>query len=138
MKRIVLIACSARKREYATKVRELYDSDLFKKSLKYAEQLEPDAIFILSAKYELLELDEVISPYNLTLNNMKAAEVRQWAERVRGQLAKQADLAEDHFIFLAGMNYRKYLTPSMDSYSVPMEGKKIGEQLQFLKRMTDS
>jgi cytoplasmic iron level regulating protein YaaA (DUF328/UPF0246 family) len=100
MKRVVLISCSARKRGYATKARELYDSDLFKKSLKYAEQLEPDAIFILSAKYGLVPLNEVIKPYNMTLNNMKAAEIRQWAERVRGQLTSVSNLEEDHFVFL--------------------------------------
>lgn len=67
---------------------------------------------------------------------MPAAAVRAWAERVRGQLAARYDLARDHFIFLAGEKYRRYLAPHLASYEVPMEGLRIGEQLQFLKART--
>ena len=35
--------------------------------------------YILSAKYGLLEEDEVIEPYNVYLKDMNVAERRQWA-----------------------------------------------------------
>lgn len=109
MKRIVLISCVSQKRSYRSKARDLYISALFKKNLAYARRLNPDAIYILSAKHGLLDLETEIEPYNLTLNTMSAAEIRIWSELVLQQLRQVADLQQDHFIFLAGMKYRKYL-----------------------------
>jgi hypothetical protein len=97
-------------------------------------KLNPDTIYILSAKYGLLDLDAEIDPYNQTLNTMPAAEIRSWAERVLLQLRQVGDLRADHFILLAGMKYRKYLLPHMSSYEIPLEGLTIGKQLRFLSR----
>ncbi|MBI3941717.1 MAG: hypothetical protein HY326_01785 [Chloroflexi bacterium] len=137
MKIIILIACASEKLPYKAKAADLYTSPLFEKSLQYARRLKPDHIFILSAKHGLLDLDQVIEPYNLTLNTMPAAQVKAWAARVLGQLKQRADLRSDHFIFLAGHKYRKYLVPHLISYAVPMEGLTIGKQLQYLKGKND-
>jgi len=132
MRKIVLIACASQKLASKAKARDLYTSTLFKKSLAYAQRLQPDSILILSAKHALLDLETEIEPYNLTLNNMSASEIRSWAERVVKQLSERSDLQRDHFIFLAGMKYRKYLVPHLHSWQVPLEGMRIGEQLHFL------
>ncbi len=42
--------------------------------------------FILSAKYGLVSPDEVIAPYEKTLNDMGAGERREWASRVQAQM----------------------------------------------------
>lgn len=136
MKTIALISCASKKRAQAAPAAELYDSTLFRLSLAYARTLEPDVTHILSAKHHLLDLDEVIAPYDLTLNNMPAADVRAWAERVRRQLAGRYDLDRDHFIILAGQKYRRYLLPHLSFYDIPLQGLRIGEQLQFLKEKT--
>jgi hypothetical protein len=91
-------------------------------------------IYILSAKYGLLDLDTEIEPYNLTLNTMSAGDIRIWAERVFQQLRQVVDVRQDHFIFLAGIKYCKYLIPNLVSYEIPMEGLTIGKQLQALSR----
>ncbi len=110
----------------------MYISPLFEKSLAYARKLKADKIFILSAKYGLLDLDTEIEPYDLTLNEMPAREVATWAKRVFKQIAVQADPARDHFIFLAGAKYRKYLIPMFASSEAPLANLPIGKQLQFL------
>jgi cytoplasmic iron level regulating protein YaaA (DUF328/UPF0246 family) len=132
MKRIVLIACASKKKPYKTQAADLYDSELFRRSLAYARRLRPDAIYILSAKYGLLDPQEVIEPYNVTLNTMPAGEIRAWAGRVLAQLRSKADLRHDHFIILAGDKYRRYVLPHLASYELPLEGLPIGKQLQFL------
>ena len=138
MKRIVLLSCVSQKRSYKSKAKDLYISQLFQKSLAYAQTLRPDAIFILSAKYGLLELDEEIEPYNETLNNMPTNKVKLWAKHVLHQMEQRADLQEDHFIFLAGDKYRRYLIPFLSSFEIPMEGLPIGKQLQFLTNRLSS
>ena len=133
MPHFVLIACASRKRGHACRAADLYQSDLFLKSLRYAESLRPDGIFILSAKHGLLPFEEEIEPYDLTLNRMSAVDRRSWAERVLRELAEVGDLEQDRFTFLAGRRYREYLLPRVRHGNVPMEGLPIGKQLKFLK-----
>ena len=134
MKRIVLISCCKKKKNLPCKACVLYESDLFRKSYKYAVTLKPDRIFILSAKHHLLESNEVISPYDLSLNEMNTQEVKNWAEKVIQQLSSVSDLNGDDFTVLAGNKYRKYLINRMDNYEVPMERMRIGKQLSWLKK----
>jgi hypothetical protein len=137
MRRIVLISCVSKKLSEKSKARDIYISPLFKLNLAYAKSLNPYAIFILSAKYGLLDLDTKIAPYNITLNNMSTNQRKTWAQGVVRQLGSCTDLQKDHFIFLAGQNYRKYLTPHIASCEIPLEGLPIGKQLQHLKRVID-
>jgi hypothetical protein len=132
VKKIVLISCVSQKRSYRSKAKELYISTLFKKNLAYARRLSPDNIFILSAKYGLLDLETEIDPYNLTLNTISAVQIRNWADKVLQQLCQVTNLNHDHFIFLAGMKYRKFLLPHLRSYEIPFEGLTIGRQLHAL------
>ena len=137
MKRIILIACVKSKRKMQSKAIELYTSTLFKKSLEYSRLLNPDQIYILSAKYGLVFTDQVIEPYDLTLNNMATYEIRKWAKRVLDQLKLVTDLEKDNFIILAGQNYRKYLLSSIKHYEIPLEGLQFGFQLQRLEKLIE-
>lgn len=132
MSKIVLISCVSKKRNYRTAAWDLYVSPLFKKNLQYAKSIGADKIFILSAKHGLLELNDKIGPYNKTLNKMSSEDIKEWANLVRSQIAKRANLNRDHFIFLAGERYRKHLMPHIPSYEVPMQGLGIGKQLKWL------
>jgi cytoplasmic iron level regulating protein YaaA (DUF328/UPF0246 family) len=100
--------------------------------LNYALKLAPDAIFILSAKYGLVGLDDEIEPYDLTLNTMSASEIKRRADNVLRQLSDKADLQNDHFVFLAGAKYRKYLIHHLIHIEIPFQGLTIGKQLQKL------
>jgi cytoplasmic iron level regulating protein YaaA (DUF328/UPF0246 family) len=97
------------------------------------KKIRSDKIFILSAKYGLLELDDEIYPYNETLNTKNEHEKRIWAKNVLNKLSEIADLEKDEFIFLAGKEYRKYLLPEIKNYEIPLFGLRIGEQLKWLK-----
>jgi hypothetical protein len=135
MKKIVLLACVNTKASSPQPAEKLYISPLFKKTLRYGKSLKPDGMYILSAKHYLLPLNKVIAPYNLTLNDMGADEVRAWSEQIIKMLqAKGYDLDKDHFIFLAGDKYRKYLVPHMTHHSEPLEGLRIGEQMSWLDK----
>lgn len=130
-KKIVLLSCVATKLPKPAPAGKLYNSPLFKGSLEYANSLNPDDIVILSAKHYVLPLDQVIAPYDKTLLNMPSEEVKEWAEEVLRRLRKKYNLEEDEFIILAGAKYRKYIVPEIKNWSSPVEGKRIGQQLQF-------
>jgi len=134
MNTIILIACSSKKLPHKSKAKDLYNSTLFKKSLKYALSLNFNKIFILSAKYGLLELNAYISSYNKTLNKMNSSQIQKWSNTVLNQLKKVADLKNDKFIFLAGNNYRKFLISYIEHYKIPMQSLSIGKQLHWLSK----
>ena len=137
MTRITLIACVGQKLSHRSKAADLYTSTLFKLSLKYARKQRPDDIFILSAKHGLLPLDKEIYPYEQTLNNMLSAEIKAWADEVIDQLREVCRLDETEFTFLAGEKYRRYLLPHIKHKKIPLQGLRIGEQLQRLKELCD-
>jgi len=132
--KIVLISCVSKKRTQKSLAKDLYTSPLFEKNLKFAYQQHPDTIFILSAKYGLLGLDEAVDPYDQTLNTMPISEIKSWANIVLQRLSACANLQQDQFIFLAGEKYRRYLIPHIQHYQIPMAGLTIGKQLQYLTR----
>ena len=133
MKRIVLISCVSQKLPQRARAKDLYVSTLFKLNMKYAEKLQPNDIFILSAKHGLLSLEQEIEPYEQTLNNMPSIEIKQWANRVLEQIKNVCSIDETEFIFLAGNKYRKNLIPHIKIVQIPLKGLRIGEQLQKLK-----
>lgn len=128
MRKIVLVSCVSKKNRGTHKAKDLYASPLFRKAYEYAESLNPDKIFILSAKYHLLDPEAIVEDYNMTLNTFSAAERKEWANVV---------LEQDEIIFLAGKNYwqeliasgkvRKYERPYLDNNL-----KGMGYILKFL------
>lgn len=132
MKTFILISCSSTKSSSRTTVENLYTSSLFKKSLGYAKSLNPDGIFVLSAKHGLLKLDQKIYPYNQTLNDMSINQRKEWSIRVLKKLERVMDFQKDKVIFLTGKNYREFLLNQITNYEIPVKGLRIGEQLKFL------
>jgi len=132
MKKVTLISCVSKKLDSKSKAQDLYQSPLFKKNLAYAKKINSDEIYILSAKYGLLKLNDKIEPYDKTLNKMSVYEKKKWSNEVYQELQKFEVINNTNFIFLAGENYRKYLVEKLAHYEVPMKGLQIGKQLQFL------
>ena len=136
MARIYLVSCVSQKQPSPAPARDLYTSSLFSKASAYADSTG-QPWFILSAKYGLVHPDEVIAPYDLTLNTMPVAERRRWANGVLAQLAPHLK-GIGAVTFLAGQRYREFLEAPLRSrglaVSVPMEGLRIGEQLGWLTR----
>ena len=133
-KTIILVGCGAKKASSACQAKDMYQGDLFKKALAYAYKLRPDAIHILSAKYHLLDLTDIIAPYNETLNNKKVHDIKIWSDIVLNELkARGYDLQNDKFIFLTGKNYYRYLLHELPLHELPYYGLKgIGYILHYL------
>tara|TARA_R110000824_G_scaffold288142_1_gene476139 strand:- start:38 stop:475 length:438 start_codon:yes stop_codon:yes gene_type:complete len=134
---IAFISCVKKKKIGEYKAIELYISDYFKKSLKYCS-MNYNKIFILSAKYGLLNLDSKIKDYELTLNSLSKEEKIIWANKVAIQIKKSVN-KEDILHFYVGNNYRQHLIPLLDNdYNIPLIGLGIGKQLKFFKDNTKS
>ena len=150
MKRIVLISCVSNKGTKKAKAKDLYKGPLFESSLAFAISLKPDNIYILSALHHLIDLDKEIEPYNVTLSktaNTKAKpslrvltskEKNAWGKKVTDQLKLKADLLTDEFTLLAGKTYIEPIEKFMDQTNIkkPLDGKKYGERVKFMRDKT--
>lgn len=133
---IVFLSCVKTKADRQCKAEDMYISDLFKKSLEYAKSLKPKAIYILSAKYGVLELNDIITPYEVTLNSMNEKQRKIWAYKVIQQCIEKNINLQEKAIFLCGTNYRKYVMTKFPNAEAPLQKLSIGKQLQFLKNNT--
>ena len=134
MKTIILMSCGAKKESTPQQAKNLYIGGYFKKILAYAEFLSNKnnaEIFILSAKYGVLELNEIIKPYDLTLNNKDEKYKKNWSYKVIKQLESKIKRT-DKIIFLAGENYIKYLKMHYINYEEPLKGLGMGKKMKVI------
>lgn len=131
---VTFVSCVATKLSEPAPARDLYTSPWFRKARLYAER-SAAPWFVLSAAYGLVSPDQVISPYDETLNHMPVVSRRRWSESVLAALAVTAP-AMEVAILLAGRRYREFLQGGLENRSVevdvPMRGMGIGKQLAWL------
>ena len=131
---VCLVSCVGLKRATSAAAKDLYQSDWFIKARSYVEGFGSDW-FILSAKHGLVQPDDLIAPYEQTLNTMGVSARRDWARLVERQMDEHMPDAA-RIVVLAGQRYREflmdYLRRRAEAVQVPMEGLQIGRQLQWL------
>jgi hypothetical protein len=137
MNTLALVACVGQKQTQPAPARELYTSPWFKKACAYVES-QGWPWLILSARYGLVKPEQVIEPYNLTLNRLSQKARGAWAEQVWQQLRF---LVKDdpRVVILAGRYYAGvglHLGGAGYIVETPLEGLGIGQQLKWLKEHT--
>ena len=138
MKTVYLISCCKEKLNFAAKAKDLYQSEGFKKRLSEALSHNPDEILILSAKHHIVELDQVLEPYDVCLSNETVGEQKKWAEICIAALKSKYDLTKDKFVILASEDYYKNLIGQkrIENYELPYENSiepKIANNSNFSK-----
>lgn len=133
LRRILLVGCVATKRDRPMPAKDLYISDYWDKRRAHAEA-SGRAWFVLSAKHGLLHPDEVIEPYDVSLEGASADEARAWAGEVGPRIvsicrALGATTVEVH----AGQAYTPArLISALEDAGIaverPLAGLRIGEQ----------
>ncbi len=120
MKKIILVTCVAPKKSQKCAAKDLYQGDLFKHLMDFAEAQNPAHIFILSGKHHLLELETEIEPYDVNLNEVSEEALKAWSGKVLAQLKEQGcDLQNDYFYLLTNETYRRHLMREIKQYEVP-------------------
>ena len=136
--RIALISCTSSKKSYSCKASEMYTpSPRFSLAYRYAKQVA-DIVYVLSAKYVLLSEEDVIEPYNVTMNNKPTEERRVWSELVIKSLAERHSLDSDEFIIIAGRAYNEFIIPVLKHHTLPLEGQSMGRWIPKLKELIGS
>jgi Family of unknown function (DUF6884) len=137
--RVGLVGCVKTKVPHAAQARDLYSSALFRGRRAFVEST-CDRWFIISAKHGLVSPDEVLEPYEETLNGKSTADKRSWAAAVLRELdAVGFDFPNVLFEIHARVEYRDFgLVDSLRSRGASVEVPAIhlsqGEQLAFYGR----
>lgn len=134
---IGLVSCTKAKLSCPAAARELYSpSALFRGALGVLSG-RADAVYVLSAKYGLLPLDQVVAPYDQTLKDADRADRAAWAASVFAALQRRhgASFQGITFEFHAGEAYRhpleELLVGAGAACTCPVQGLAMGERLAF-------
>ncbi len=134
---IALISCTKSKRTTPSPAALLYTSPLFNKSLLYARSIARRT-YILSAKHGLLNLDDIIDPYELSIKALSTRERAEWALKV-GDRLQQVVTAKDTVHLLAGSDYYNPLTERFKktrcSLLSPLQGLSLGSRVSRLRKL---
>lgn len=133
--KVMLVSCSGQKLRLAAPARELYCGPLFRLSLRWAER--QGATYVVSAQHRLVQLDDVIEPYNLRLAQLSRPARVAWGwailETLRGLHPQLREL-----VLLAGAEYATWLQPPLEwgwQVQEPLRGMGIGQRLTWLQQM---
>jgi hypothetical protein len=132
---IGLLSCSAQKLAVAAPAARLYCSSLFQMSLRYLTRT-CTTVYVLSARWDLVQLDDVIKPYDLQLSQLGQVERRRWGARIVKQLCELHRGSIEVLVF-AGSSYVRPLrlfAPSWWTLLDPMQGMQVGQRLAWLSR----
>lgn len=133
---IGLVGCVATKLDKPSKAKDLYISPLFRGRRRYVEK-SCNEWFVLSALHGLVDPEEVIAPYNVTLKTFSSSLKHQWSSRILSELNRRFnDYQNLVFEVHAGSDYRDFgLTSELVELGaqvrVPAYGLSQGRQLQF-------
>lgn len=112
--------------------KDMYVSPLFKMSRRIVER-RTSRWFILSAKHGVLDPNQLIEPYDVTLTRMPKKAREDWATKVRKQIKQVA--GDDDIVVLAGDYYIAPFKGITNKVLNPLDKLEIGERLQWLKQM---
>jgi hypothetical protein len=101
-----VVSCGSVKLDKAAPARDLYCGRFFQVCSKFVEP-RSDRWIILSAKHGVLDPDEIIDPYDLSLRKMSKERYRFWQLQARIEIEEQFPSAT--FLAVAGENYRSVL-----------------------------
>ena len=130
---IVVIPCGGAKRGYSCPAGEMYVGAYHRGCLGYALTLvggDESRVFILSSKYGLLSLGDMIAPYDLRMGNPGSV----GTDIVKRQ-AKVRGISGRVVVALGGKAYTDVCRSVWSNCKTPLTGVGgIGKQLQWLKR----
>ena len=141
-RRVGLVGCVKQKSASPRQARDLYVSALFIGRRECVERTCSEW-WILSALHGLTSPDEVVEPYDVTLQDAGRAGRREWSEKVLESLDERVGLRPGEVVEIhAGSDYRDFglaqgLRARGVTVVVPTQGLPLGQQLAFFRDEAD-
>lgn len=144
--KVTVIGCGKTKLEGKHRAEDLYTGNLFRAALTYAKRTS-DVVFIASAKYGILTLDQEIESYDLTITQLSKAQRDTWGHNAASSILHKLMGYRYELVLLAGHEYSGLIssgiadmtrTSRMTKITVtePLRGMQVGQRLQWFKANT--
>jgi hypothetical protein len=126
----IIITCGSKKCITPTVASKMYIGSHFKNCLKWARSKTDDSnIFILSAKYGLLKLDQKIEYYNLMMGQKGCVDF----SFIKKQ-AIELNIIDDVILSTAGKEYRLVLDKVFNHIKYPFFNLSLGYMAQAMNK----
>jgi uncharacterized protein DUF6884 len=134
---VCIVSCTAHKRDTRMPAENLYSSDLFYKSRRFA-QANFDSWLILSAKHGLIKPDQVIEPYDCNLGSLSAVERATLSKKVFRQASLLSIEDGARLTSICGEDYEDLLDEAGITFVRRLEfALPIGKKIKALGEATD-
>lgn len=131
---LVVIPCGSRKLGRPARAADMYIGSYHRACRRAAEALRPERLLILSAGYGLLDLDDIIEPYDTPHGAAGAAT----AERLLEQAAERGIVHLDPVVTLGGARHTALVHTVWPYARTPLAGTRgMGEQMARLAAIRD-
>jgi len=133
---IALVGCSSSKLKQPAPARQLYTSQLFRAAIALAE-FRHDVVYVISAKHELVALDQVIAPYDLVISAIAKEWRTIWGVRVWDSILRRHQNVDRQVFIYAGKDYARPIERAgfhQAAFHEPLAKMQVGQRLQWLKQ----
>ena len=129
----IVIPCSKNKKTTPAEAEYLYVGPYYKACLDYAKKhTKKKNIYILSAKYGFIKLNDIIAPYNTKITK----KIKQERRCFYINTAKQHNLTDKRILVLDGRLYVDVVrTVTRKILTAPFYGQPLGIQLREMKNV---
>lgn len=104
-------------------------SGYFKYVLQYAKS-KFEKVIIMSAKYNFLEIDEELEPYNISLKDMSKEDKLRWSRKTEKKIMDKYPPDKYEYYFITGVDFYQYL--KLPDKHILFEGVPIGKRMQMI------
>lgn len=126
----IIITCGSAKAITRSRAEKLYVGGHFKKCLAWAKaKVGAENVFIISAKYGLLKLDDMIEPYDLRMGQPGSV-----STLVLLRQAEDLGIIDEEILSSAGADYQKPLVRVFQKIKFPFKGLTMGFMAQAMKK----
>jgi hypothetical protein len=136
---IALVGCSGPKLKVPAPARQLYTSQ-FRATLALAERRH-HVVYVISAKHELVQLDQVIEPYDRTMADIAKEWRVIWGIRVWDSILRRHQNVDRQVYIYAGKDYAKPIQRAgfhRAAFHEPLAKMQVGQRLQWLKQQLNA
>lgn len=130
---IVLVGCGKIKRGGVCEAKYMYTGSLFRDHFELAKAMPARKVAIVSAMYGVVDLDEVIEPYDLTVGDMSIEERSAWERKIVAQVHALTADDRELVVLLAGEAYASWVPACARRVRCPLTGFTLGERRAVIR-----
>lgn len=135
--KVVLLCSANRKAPHPAPAWDLYRSEFFRLGKAFAQQYQPNRIFILSAAHGLVPAEQELQPYTMTMSALGQGDVKTWGKLIATQLDEQIDLQRHQVMVLGLGRFANPIVRHLPHSTAPLARMTLEGAMNFLRQQVN-